>query len=108
MFRFNRRISQAQGMLFYRLLQHALPIGTVPYKKLTDGRHLNENNRWGYGSEMDTPLARSTDSHAVTSRRQRRTVFVKLLSLRGILYLHGGAERRPGDGRCGRDGPAAG
>jgi hypothetical protein len=30
------------------------------------------------------------------------------LSLRGVQYLHGDAERRPGDGRCGRDGPACG
>lgn len=33
---------------------------------------------------MDTPLARSTDSHGVMSRRQRCTVSGKLLSLRGV------------------------
>jgi transposase-like protein len=45
MSRFNRRLSRAQGMLFYRLLQHALPTELVPYKKLVGGRHLHVNNR---------------------------------------------------------------
>ena len=30
-FRFNRRKSKARGMLFYRLLQHAVKIGPGPY-----------------------------------------------------------------------------
>lgn len=71
------------------------------------GISMNTTGR-RYEREMDTPLAKSTDSHAVTSRRQRRTVFGKLLSLHGVQYLHGGAERRPGDGRCGRDGTGCG
>ncbi len=33
-FRFNRRKSKARGMLFYRLLQQAVEIGPVPYKKI--------------------------------------------------------------------------
>ena len=52
-----------------------------------------------YESEMDTPpFIRSIDSHAVTPRHQHRTVSGKFLSLRGIRCLHGGAERRLGDG----------
>jgi transposase-like protein len=44
-FRFNRRLSRARGMLFYRLLQQALLVDPIPYKQLVGGRHLNENNR---------------------------------------------------------------
>jgi len=44
-FRFNRRPSRARGMLFYRLLQQALLVESVPYKKLVGGQRLNENNR---------------------------------------------------------------
>lgn len=44
-FRFNRRLSRARGMLFYRLLQQALLVEPVPYRKLVGGRHLNEHNR---------------------------------------------------------------
>jgi transposase-like protein len=36
-FRFNRRSSKARGLLFYRLLQHAVQIGPVPYRQLTAG-----------------------------------------------------------------------
>jgi len=36
-FRFNRRNSKARGLLFYRLLQHAVQIGPVPYRQITDG-----------------------------------------------------------------------
>ena len=37
-FRFNRRRSQARGLLFYRLLQHAVQQEPVPYKRLAGGR----------------------------------------------------------------------
>lgn len=33
-FRFNRRKSKARGMLFYRLLQQAVEIGHMPYKRI--------------------------------------------------------------------------
>jgi hypothetical protein len=33
-FRFNRRTSASRGKLFYRLLQHAVQIEPVPYKRL--------------------------------------------------------------------------
>lgn len=36
-FRFNRRNSKAKGLLFYRLIQHAVQIGPVPYRQITDG-----------------------------------------------------------------------
>lgn len=36
-FRFNRRTSSARGMLFYRLLQHAVQIDPAPYSQLTAG-----------------------------------------------------------------------
>ena len=36
-FRFNRRNSKARGLLFYRLIQHAVQIGPVPYRQITDG-----------------------------------------------------------------------
>lgn len=36
-FRFNRRTSRARGLLFHRLLQHAVQIEPVPYSKLTAG-----------------------------------------------------------------------
>ena len=37
-FRFNRRRSKARGLLFYRLLQQAVQLGPVPYKKLVGGK----------------------------------------------------------------------
>ena len=36
-FRFNRRSSKARGMLFYRLLEQAVCIDPLPYKKIVDG-----------------------------------------------------------------------
>jgi transposase-like protein len=36
-FRFNRRRSQARGLLFYRLLQQSLQVDPVPYKNLVGG-----------------------------------------------------------------------
>ncbi len=36
-FRFNRRNSKARELLFYRLIQHAVQIGHVPYRQITDG-----------------------------------------------------------------------
>jgi transposase-like protein len=36
-FRFNRRRSQARGLLFYRLLQHAVKVDPVPYHWLVGG-----------------------------------------------------------------------
>jgi len=36
-FRFNRRTSRYRGKLFYRLLQNAVAIDTVPYKDITKG-----------------------------------------------------------------------
>lgn len=35
-FRFNRRTSRARGLLFYRLLEQAVCISAVPYKKIID------------------------------------------------------------------------
>ena len=37
-FRFNRRLSKARGLLFYRLLQQAVQLEPVPYKKLVGGK----------------------------------------------------------------------
>ena len=37
-FRFNRRRSKSRGLLFYRLLQQAVQLEPVPYKKLVGGR----------------------------------------------------------------------
>jgi len=36
-FRYNRRGSQVRGMLFYRLLQQAVRVDPVPYKRLVGG-----------------------------------------------------------------------
>ena len=36
-FRYNRRASRARGMLFYRLLQQAVRVDPVPYKRLVGG-----------------------------------------------------------------------
>ena len=43
-FRFNRRRSRARGLLFYRLLEHALQIDPVPYKRLVGGKKNNDNS----------------------------------------------------------------
>jgi transposase-like protein len=37
-FRFNRRASKARGMLFYRLLEQAVCIDPLPYRKIVDGQ----------------------------------------------------------------------
>ena len=37
-FRFNRRRSRARGLLFYRLLQQAVVVATVPYNRLVGGK----------------------------------------------------------------------
>jgi len=37
-FRFNRRRSQARGLLFYRLLEQALLVEPVPFKRLVGGK----------------------------------------------------------------------
>ena len=36
-FRFNRRTSRARGLLFHRLLEHAVLVGPVPYAQLVGG-----------------------------------------------------------------------
>ncbi len=38
-FRFNRRRSQARGLLFYRLLDQAVHTPPVTYRTITGGRH---------------------------------------------------------------------
>lgn len=42
-FRFNRRRSRARGLLFYRLLQQALEVEPVPYKRLVGGKPRGDN-----------------------------------------------------------------
>ena len=37
-FRFNRRRSKARGLLFYRLLQQAVGVDPVPYRRLVGGK----------------------------------------------------------------------
>jgi len=37
-FRFNRRRSKARGLLFYRLLQQAVEVAPVPYRRLIGGK----------------------------------------------------------------------
>ena len=34
-FRFNRRTSNARGLLFYRLIQHSVLVGPAPYRQIT-------------------------------------------------------------------------
>jgi transposase-like protein len=41
-FRFNRRSSRARGLLFYRLLQHAVLVGPVPYKHIVGGKERGD------------------------------------------------------------------
>ena len=43
-FRYNRRGSRARGMLFYRLLQQAVRVDPVPYKRLVGGRSPGDPN----------------------------------------------------------------
>jgi len=42
-FRFNRRTSRARGLLFYRLLEQAVEIHPMPYRRLVDGKSGNPN-----------------------------------------------------------------
>lgn len=42
-FRFNRRGSRARGLLFYRLLEQALQVDSVPYRRLVGGKEKNKN-----------------------------------------------------------------
>ena len=37
-FRFNRRSSNARGLLFYRLIQHSVVVDPAPYQQITTGR----------------------------------------------------------------------
>jgi hypothetical protein len=37
-FRFNRRTSRARGLLFYRLVEQAVQVDPVPYKRLVGGK----------------------------------------------------------------------
>ena len=39
-FRFNRRTSRSRGKLFYRLAQHAVQVGPVPFASLAKPQHL--------------------------------------------------------------------
>jgi transposase-like protein len=41
-FRFNRRASKARGMLFYRLLEQAVCIDPLPYRKIVDGQIVGQ------------------------------------------------------------------
>ena len=47
-FRFNRRTSRSRGKLFHRLLEQAVAVEPVPYKKLIAGRDpwWNSNPTW--------------------------------------------------------------
>ena len=56
-FRFNRRRSQARGLLFFRLLQQAVQHEPVPYKGLVGGHPASETKCRGYESEVDTQLS---------------------------------------------------
>jgi hypothetical protein len=40
-FRFNRRASGARGLLFYRLLQQALEVAPVPYRRIVGGKEID-------------------------------------------------------------------
>ncbi len=41
-FRFNRRASKARGMLFYRLLEQAVCIDPLPYRKIVDDQIVGQ------------------------------------------------------------------
>ena len=43
-FRFNRRRSRARGLLFYRLLQNAVQVDPVPYRRLVGGSSRSDPN----------------------------------------------------------------
>ena len=43
-FRFNRRRSRARGLLFYRLLQNAVQVDPVPYRRLVGGSWRSDHN----------------------------------------------------------------
>jgi transposase-like protein len=43
-FRYNRRLSRARGMLFYRLLQQSVQVDPVPYKRLIGGKRQAHPN----------------------------------------------------------------
>ena len=45
-FRFNRRRSQARGLLFFRLLQQAVQHEPVPYRAAARFLRVIENERW--------------------------------------------------------------
>ena len=40
-FRFNRRSSRSRGLLFYRLLEHAMETDPITYKQIKGGRNVN-------------------------------------------------------------------
>jgi hypothetical protein len=46
-FRFNRRTSRSRGMLFFRLLQHAVQVGPAPYASLVGGAQHSHHNILG-------------------------------------------------------------
>jgi hypothetical protein len=54
-FRFNRRNSNARGLLFYRLLQQAVAIAPVTYKEIVGGQE-QVAGPCRNGSEVDTPF----------------------------------------------------
>lgn len=43
-FRFNRRSSQARGLLFYRLVQQAVQVDHISRTQITTGRHVANHN----------------------------------------------------------------
>lgn len=43
-FRFNRRSSRARGLLFYRLVEHAVQVAPVPYAKIVEGKEDDDHN----------------------------------------------------------------
>jgi transposase-like protein len=46
-FRFNRRKSQARGLLFYRLIEQTVQIAPVRYRQLVGGKPLATTTDWG-------------------------------------------------------------
>ena len=44
-FRFNRRTSQARGLLFYRLLQQGLEVAPVSYRQMVGGAQMCDCDR---------------------------------------------------------------
>ena len=47
-FRFNRRTSRHQGLLFYRLMQQAVAVAPVPYERLIGGRETSRSQHLGH------------------------------------------------------------